>query len=382
MVHAAEHLLGAEYLTPVGLEAFQGNGPGTLVQENAVNIDKVCVIVLTFDQMFIPQLVKKGARHWYRLVNQTLSNVILLYHYIYESLPVMSNVSQPGPVICCVLITADLNACVDAYCDWLFQTVTSRFTLDGASARAIGYPELAGTTAASLANRRGREWLLMLEASSATPRNPLSTHGWLAQEILVEDVDSLVKSLADSPFTVLRPPADLDVSDRIRASQVRGPAGEILYLTQVKGPVPPFELPHCEAAVDHLFIPVLSTPDRDASLGDYAALGANEGMRFDTRISVVNQELGLPLEQRHPVATLQLRGPALIEIDHITAATPAPAALCLGTACIVFESELNSGADAICPTRGPFAGLTLQTHRGSAGERFAFAARRQNSHNH
>jgi hypothetical protein len=294
----------------------------------------------------------------------------------------MSIVSQPGPVICCVLITADLNASVGAYCDWLFQTVTSRFTLDDASARAIGYPELAGTAAASLANHRGRQWLLMLEAPDATPRNPLSTHGWLAQEILVDNVDGLIESLADSPFTVLRPPADLDVSDRIRASQVRGPAGEILYLTQVKGPVAPFDLPLCEAEVDHLFIPVLSTPDRDASLDDYAALGASEGLRFDTRISVVNQELGLPLEQRHPVATLQLRGPALIEIDHISAATPAPSAPCLGTACIVFESEPGIGPDAICPTRGPFAGFKLETHRGRAGERFAFAAPHQNSHKH
>ncbi|EED34048.1 conserved hypothetical protein [gamma proteobacterium NOR5-3] len=292
----------------------------------------------------------------------------------------MNNSCQPRPVICCVLIAADLEAASSAYCDWLFQSVTRRFTLDEDSARAIGYPGLAGAAAAGLANRRGSEWLLIIEAPDATPRNPLNTHGWLAQEILVEDVDSLVASLSDSPFDVLRPPADLDVSDRIRASQVRGPAGEILYLTELKGPVPPFDLPRCDAPVDHLFIPVLSTPDREASLGDYQVLGASEGMRFDTRISVVNQELGLPLEQRHPVATLQLKGPALIEIDHISAATPAPSGLCLGTACIVLSANIDSGPGTMSPSQGPFQGLTLQPRTGSAGEHFALACSSQNSH--
>jgi hypothetical protein len=285
----------------------------------------------------------------------------------------MSNPPRLGPVVCCVLITADLDAGVSAYCNWLWQSVSSRFRLDDASAQAISYPELAGARAASLANRCGREWLLIIEDPKAKPRSALSTHGWLAQEILVEDVDSLVASLNNSPFTVLRPPANLDVSDKIRASQLRGPAGEILYLTQLKGPVPPFDLPECTAPVDHLFIPVLSTPDREASLAGYAALSGNEGLSFDTRISVVNQELGLPLEQRHPVATLQLRGQALIEIDQIARTEPAPTGVCLGTAAIVFASEAAAGPAAIRPANGAFNNMILTPHTGIAGERFALS---------
>lgn len=281
----------------------------------------------------------------------------------------MSEMPRIGPVACCVMIVTDLNAATQAYCNSLHQTLTQTIKLDAATAEALDYPSLAGATTAVLANNVGRQWLLMIECSDATPREPLSTHGWLAQEVLVEDVDALAASLEGSAFTMLRPPANLDVSEGIRACQVRGPAGEILYLTQVKAQQPPFELPMAEAFVDHLFIPVLSTPDRDATLKDYETLAGNTGVRFDTRITVVNQALGLPLEQRHPIASLQLADRSLIEIDYIEQAVPAPADICAGTAAIVFHAAGDAPTDAQLPVAGPFAGTALRAFRGTAGER-------------
>ncbi|MFK7828795.1 MAG: hypothetical protein AB8B57_03345 [Congregibacter sp.] len=253
----------------------------------------------------------------------------------------------------------------------MHQTVSRRLQFDQDSADAIGYPILAHSPAIVLANDAGREWLLLIEHRAGVERDPLRTHGWLAQEILVADVDALASSLADSPFKILRPPANLDVSDRIRACQALGPAGELLYLTQVEPPVPPFELPHCLAAVDHLFIPVLSTPDRDASLREYEVLAAQRSLRFDTRITVVNQALGLPLETRHPVGTLQLNGASLIEIDCINGSKPAPADVCLGTATIIFHARGTAPANSHRPETGLFAGMALQSHKGFAGERAA-----------
>ena len=61
----------------------------------------------------------------------------------------------------------------------------------------------------------------------------------------------------ESPFQIIGEPANLDVSDDIRAMQVIGPAGEVLYLTEIKAVVPPFELPFARCTVDRLFIPVL-----------------------------------------------------------------------------------------------------------------------------
>ena len=229
----------------------------------------------------------------------------------------MTDTPALGPVALCTLVAQDGQALVDAYCSALYQQVEQAGTVDEDTAWALGRPLLAGCPSWSLANTKGRQWLHIVEYPEARPRKALHTLGWMAMEVLVEDTDALADQLTLSPFELLRPPADLDVSDRIRAFQVRGPAGEILYLTQVKGPVPPFDLPNCRAPVDHLFIPVLSTPSRDRSLEAYSAVSGNEGLTFDTRITVVNQARKLELEQRHPVATLQLAGQSLIEIDEI-----------------------------------------------------------------
>ena len=283
----------------------------------------------------------------------------------------MSAPSTLGPIACGVLLARDIDPLVAAYQRGLELSVTQRFRLDEATAAGLGLQALAGQRGCLLAGGSGREWLMAIEAATAAPRDALTTHGWLSQEVLVADVDRLAAGLAGSPFEVLRPPANLAVSERIRACQVRGPAGEILYLTQVSGAVPPFELPVCRAPVDHLFIAVLSAPERSAALAYYEGLAGREGLRFDTRISVVNGGLGLPLEQRHPVGTVQLAGCALIEIDQIEAATPAPAAPCTGTALIVFEAGAAPPPEARALREGPFAGRLMAPIRGRAGERAA-----------
>jgi hypothetical protein len=282
----------------------------------------------------------------------------------------MSTLPSLGPVAQCTLITAAGQPLVDAYTNHLHQHVLSSGTLEEDTATAIGYPQLAGQNHWLLANRAGRQWLQVVEFPEAVSRKALFTHGWMAMEVLVENVDDLADSLAVSPFELLRPPADLDVSDKIRAFQARGPAGEILYLTQVRGEVPPFDLPSCRAPVDHLFIPVLSTPHRDKSLADYSTISGNEGICFDTRITVLNQARGFAIDRKHPVATLQLAGQALIEIDQIEGTANAPSGVSAGVASVAFYCSGTPPDNAIPIVSGPFAGHHAQPMTGSAGERF------------
>jgi hypothetical protein len=278
-----------------------------------------------------------------------------------------------GPVISALLVTADLEHSRRAYEESLGLLIAGRGNLDAATAAALGYPQLMNHPWVMLANTQGRHWLLLVEDVTAPIRDHLQQHGWLAQEILVADVDRLATQLQPTHFKVLRPPANLGVSDRIRACQVQGPSGEVLYLTEVKGEVPPFELPICQDWVDHLFIPVLSTPDRAASLAGYELLARRSGLCFETRISVVNQAMQLPLETEHPVATLQLSGNALIEIDQIAGTQPAPAALCRGTAAIIFRAHGPAPAAAQPLLDGPLAGYALMPGRGVARETFVLA---------
>jgi hypothetical protein len=248
---------------------------------------------------------------------------------------------QLGPVLMGTLLCRDLEQIVHAYTTFMHAHVHERGTVDAGQAKLWKMPELEGHAFAVLANAKGRPWLRILEDPDCTDKDSLKHTGWMALEILVQNVDELAEELKTSPFEILRPVANLDVSDDIRAVQVRGPCGEILYLTQIKGPVPPFELPRASCPVDHIFIPILCSHDRDKSLEFYSALSKNSGLKFDTKITVLNQAYGYDLERKHQVATLQLRDNTLIEIDQIDAAQTPKSGSISGILMLSFAHDQN-----------------------------------------
>ena len=227
-----------------------------------------------------------------------------------------------GPSCLSTLVCKDLAAVQEHYCNYLSLQVLRQNKVSTDLATLWQAPELAGAPSVLLANALGEPWLRLVQDLSVIPLAPLTSTGWLSLEVLVQDVDSLVAGLAGSPFKVLRPVANLELSDNIRACQVSGPCGEVFYLTQINGDVPPFDLPRARCAVDRLFIPVLCAHDRDQAQRFYEAFPRTKALAFDTKITVVNQAYGLPLERQYPVATMLLRGQSLIEIDEIPQALP------------------------------------------------------------
>ncbi len=232
-----------------------------------------------------------------------------------------------GSVQGATLVTADLAQCTASYFEHLHLRVHSRGRLSDTEAAALGWPALGGTPWTWLANALGEPWLRIIENPNAEPTRPFDHYGWLSLEISVQDVDALGEALKDSPFEIIGPPADLAVGEAIRAMQVVGPCGEVLYLTEIKAPLPPFELPRARCPVDRLFIPVMMAPDREAALAHYEPRAGRDGLRFDTRITVISGARGLDREHQHPVATLQLPGNTLIEIDQVPGLSPAPFAV-------------------------------------------------------
>ncbi|WP_222566168.1 VOC family protein [Novilysobacter antarcticus] len=214
------------------------------------------------------------------------------------------------------LIAPDLDAACAAYREQLGLTVAARESLGAELAAVLGAADLAGAPVAWLANPAGECILRLVEDPHARPLEPMFRHGWLSLEVLVADVDALVADL-HPPFRVLRPPADLELSPAIRASQVLGPCGEMLYLTSIKEAVPPFDLPMSDERVSHTFIGVMATPDRDASQAAWAALADHPGWAFETKITVLNDAFGKDLASRYPVAAVPLPGQSLVEIDEV-----------------------------------------------------------------
>lgn len=227
-----------------------------------------------------------------------------------------------GPALSATLVTPDLDKSITAYCGFLNQHVHSRGYLDEATAAHLNCPALTGAPLVWLANELGEPWLRFIEHREAASFDPFRHSGWLSLEIGVQDVDALYREIKGSSFTIIGEPADLDLSDDIRAMQVIGPGGEVLYLTQIKAVVPPFELLLARCKVDRLFISVLLTPERDQTLSVYEQLSGNNGLKFDTKVTVINHARNLDVNQRHPLAVIQLAGENMIEIDQLDGLEP------------------------------------------------------------
>ncbi|MBK7060548.1 MAG: hypothetical protein IPI03_11945 [Rubrivivax sp.] len=276
-----------------------------------------------------------------------------------------------GPVQCGTLVARDADAVVRAYRESLDLVVISDGPLPKALATAWGQSDLAGARFVVLgadAADASTHWLRIIEWPLAEAPLPMRHSGWLALEVLVKDVCALGQRLENGPFTVLGPPRALAVNDNIWAMQVAGPAGETLYLTEVRAPVPPFDLPApATFTAERLFIPVLSAREHSTAMGWYEQLSGQAGLRFDTRVSALNAALGLDPEWRRPVGTLQLAGASMIEIDHVPEHSGAPACasgLPSGLAMVSFHARRDvalppgttwqaHGATAVALMQGP-----------------------------
>jgi hypothetical protein len=247
-----------------------------------------------------------------------------------------------GPSLTGTLVKSRFDETVAAYVDHLNMIVAESITISGAQAALWQTPALIGQRIATLLSPSNIPWIRVVEDKNAVAAKPFRELGWMALEVVVADVDSLAVDLENSAFETFRPPANLDVSDAIRAMQVIGPAGEVLYLTQIGAEVPPFVLPVATCRVDHLFIPVMCCHDRETATAFYESFAGAKAYRFDTKITSLNKAYGYDLDRRHPVSTVQLAGATMIEIDQIDEAqsrSVATGSLPSGIAMISYEVD-------------------------------------------
>ena len=106
---------------------------------------------------------------------------------------------------------------IGAYCDHFHQHVHSRDNVDNTLAYRWGLESLAGAPMAWLANELAEPWLRLIEIPTAKPVDPFMHSGWFSLEISVLDTDALYEGLDKSPFKVIGEPANLELSDNIRA---------------------------------------------------------------------------------------------------------------------------------------------------------------------
>lgn len=174
---------------------------------------------------------------------------------------------MPSPLLerirIATIATPDVDKIESLYTTWLDQTVRERGTVK---------PELAATWGTPIA--AGRRYILMstvahpdvfiraIQIDPVPGYRAMTTWGWNAVEIIIDDINALYSKLTDSPFEFVGLPASLGARyPSIHAMQVKGPADEVLYLTTETGDRSNSSLPLPGGSVGRPFIMVVAGPD-------------------------------------------------------------------------------------------------------------------------
>ncbi len=258
--------------------------------------------------------------------------------------------SSIGPITCVTIATPDLASSERAYVGHLGYQVGARGFVTAAEAAAWTCTASAGARCLTVHPPAGRDFSFrFVETPAAAPYRAFRNYGWNAAELIVRDVDALAVQLKNSPFELLGPPQDLSFTDAIRAMQVRGPAGEILYLTQFKRQLEALPSPAARCDVDRAFIVIVGGASLDALLAYYAReFGVPEPQRMESRVKAMSEVFGLSPEHRYQIAALPLLGDCYIEADQMPPQSMAPQVpanqLPPGIAIVSFASPTGSSS--------------------------------------
>ncbi len=270
------------------------------------------------------------------------------------------------------IVTDHIDAARDAYATFLDYRCEAFTFVSEHEAERWNAPALLRSRQALLRPASGhRRFIRLIEHQQAPAYPPLTSFGWNAIEIVVRDLDAVASRLAGSPFTVIGAPEtlDFDFTDKIRAMQVVGLCGEVLYLTEIAGDIPGFVLPVAQCPVDCAFVAVLGTAKLEASSAFYATLcGTPTPLPLSAKIGCLSVAHGLPEQTRHRLTTLTLPQASLIEIDaypqHAAARAATPCGLPAGIAFASFaapavaQAEIRTGPDQewieLLPVEGSF----------------------------
>jgi hypothetical protein len=282
-----------------------------------------------------------------------------------------------GPIACVTVTAPDLDQVEACYGSYLDYVVAGRGHIPQKLATAWQSPGVADQRYLLLRPAAGDDFIFrFIESPAKDQLVPFSTYGWNAAEIMVKNVDAMAERLAGSPFEIIGPPANLSFTDDIRAMQILGPGGELLYLTEFKKPIPAFDTPIARCDVDMVFIVILGGPSMNDLQGFFADnYGIPRAAVVDSRVKGMSAAFGNSPEHKYPIAALPLRGQALIEVDEMPPeATARPAAdgqLPPGIAMVSFVTRgitNDTGANPALDEPPYRQARSVSCRRGAAGE--------------
>jgi len=225
------------------------------------------------------------------------------------------------------LTVADLGRSRDLYCDWLDYKCVESGCVSKLLAESWDAPKTAGQAYCVLQPASGAKvYIRLIEQPTVPDYKSLRTYGWAAIEICNQDTLAVNARMEISPFEIIGPPKQLDGMPAIFPMQVKGPDGEIVYLTEIRDDMPEYDLPRAQSLIDTLFILVMACSDMEATgawLEKHMLI--TKGRSMEIIYSMINNAFDLPAETKHALATLKHERDVFLEIDtYPEDATPRP----------------------------------------------------------
>lgn len=292
----------------------------------------------------------------------------------------MSEYLRHGRIAGGVVSTPDLDAALADYHGCLGLRVVEQGMLPADLAASWGCPKSFGARFATLQPESGAHcFIRLVEAPVPGDFRPTRTYGWAAYEMTVKDVFGWPDRLEGSGFEIVGPPRALEGLPYFIPMQVIGRGREMVYLNEVADNTPTSDLPKASSLTDHIFIVILATPDREASLKWFErALRLDISSSYTLAYSMINNAFGLASDYRTTITMVQKDRLPIIEVDDYPAEATVrqgdPEMLPPGNAMITLAVDDLDALDVTFitpPVRrdGPvYGGRRAATVRGFAGE--------------
>lgn len=204
----------------------------------------------------------------------------------------------------------DLKTMERWYTTWLDYTVLERSTVSTALARSWGTPNTAGRPFITLQSAAKDDvYLRAIEIDPVPGYKAMTTWGWNAIEIIVDDIEALVEDLKDSEFDHIGGPHNLmGGTSSIRAAQYKGPSEDVIYLTCETGDRSASTLPLPRGRVDRPFVMVLAGPNIAELEKFYCeTFGMTPMPHIDYVLDLVSEAQGRPSDTSYPLGLLRLK---------------------------------------------------------------------------
>ncbi|MEM7445988.1 MAG: VOC family protein [Pseudomonadota bacterium] len=276
-----------------------------------------------------------------------------------------------GPLLAATIVTGDLDRACAAYSAGLGMERIAEGQIGDQLASLWQTPDLSDARWAYLApGDDSVGGLRLVEAPDPPPKvHPLTTFGWGAVELSVIEPERLKGPLEDAGFRILGAPRPLGSNPAIRAMQVAGPDGEVLYLTDVRAYEGSLDIHRATRPVDRAFIAVITCRDLPAARGFYEdRFAVRRVSDHEVDVPVLRDAMNLPDDGRIRISSLQMSGGCLIEHDQYPSSAserPTAAGLPCGIAMMTLRADIADGTPINLP---PYNGASVQLRRGHEGE--------------